>query len=1032
MPQRMSEGLYEALLTEELERRLEPTRAAGLSPILEALSEHEPDVLVARHVLRELLATFAELRGDERDADRLRLGNALLALLNQGRAHPPARSILPSAQVLTQVALPGTTLGRTESPLSVSTLLTGAESEPRLGLELERELETADRLDMLVSFITREGWRRLEPAFLKLAARGKPVRILTTTYTGATDADAVLALARLPNTQVKVSYDGRRSRLHAKAWLFQRESGFGCAYVGSANLSRVALGGGLEWTMKVTQADLPHVLDKFRGTFETLWEDAEFEPFDAASAEALERLQQALLKERGGGASPTPLTRFLVSLRPYPFQEEVLDRLATERAVHGRRRNLVVAATGTGKTMIAAFDYARQVPASGVRPRLLFAAHREELLLQSLETFRHVLRDHAFGELLGGGHEPSRVDHLFTTVQSLRSRRLAETYPADHWDYVVIDECHHSTASTYTDLVDRLKPKELLGLTATPERADGASVLDAFGGRTAAELRLWHALERQLLTPFEYYGVSDGVDLSRVGWARGAYDVTGLDELYTGNDRRAELVLEQLRRSRGALREARILGFCASVAHAEFMARKFTEAGVPAAEVHGGTSKERRAELPRQLEQRAINALFTCDLYNEGIDLPFLDTLLLLRPTASATVFLQQLGRGLRLHPGKSSCLVLDFIGNARAEFRFDRLLTAMTGVPRGGLRQAVERGFPTLPSGCHLSLDRTAQQQILEHLRQALGGGLQRLAGELEEVSRRHGPALSLETFLAETGRPLEDVYAVGGFTRLRRASGLLEGAAPPEEEQLGKKLELLLHLDDPERLEQLRALAAGTVVASTALERRRLLMLGYQLWRQSDDRFDEAEVLTRFERFPELRRELGELAGQLLERVSLAPVAGGLPPEWPLALHRTYSRDELLTAVGLWTRERKPSHREGLIRLPNGDELLLVTLVKTEAHFSPSTRYRDYAISQGLFHWQSQAGTSEESSTGQGYLRQATNGRRFYLCVRKHQSDRFRFLGDVKYVKHEGERPLSITWRMVHPIPAALLQEYATLAAA
>lgn len=651
--------------------------------------------------------------------------------------------------------------------------------------------------------------------------------------------------------------------------------------------------------------------------------------------------------------------------------------------------------------------------------------------MQSLETFRHVLRDHSFGELLGAGHEPKNFDHLFTTVQSFRSRRLAESRPADFWDYVVIDECHHSTAATYSDLVDRLKPKLLVGLTATPERADGVSVLDAFGGRPAAEIRLWHALERQLLTPFEYYGVSDGVDLKGVGWSRGAYDVVGLDALYTGNDRRAELVLAQCQRYRGDLREARILAFCVSVAHAEFMARKFSEAGVAAAAVHGTTPEARRKELPRLLEQRKINVLFTCDLYNEGIDLPFIDTLLLLRPTSSATVFLQQLGRGLRLDKGKAVCLVLDFIGNSRVEYRFDRVLTAMTGVPRGGLRQAVERGFPTLPSGCHLSLDKESRHQILENLKQALGGGVQRLATELREMSARNGSRIDLATFTAETGRPLEDIYDVGGFTRLRREAGILP-TAPEGEEELGRKLRLLLHVDDPARLEQLREFAAGREVLRAPLERRRLLMLGYQLWRESGDRFAEQEIARRFEPFPELRNELGELAAQLLDRVALAPVSADLPAEWPLSLHRCYSRGELLTAVGAWTAERKPSSREGLVRLGDGNELLLVTLVKAEAHFSPTTRYRDYAISQSLFHWQSQSTTSEESPTGRGYAEQARNHRRFFLCVRKHQSERFRFLGDVRYEKHEGSRPMSITWRVAQPIPAALLQDYATLAAA
>ena len=393
---------------------------------------------------------------------------------------------------------------------------------------------------------------------------------------------------------------------------------------------------------------------------------------------------------------------------PIPFSSKFSNGFEAERTLHERRRNLVVAATGTGKTVIAAFDYQRQVNRSPLRPRLLFLAHREELLQQARDTFRHVLRDESFGELLAGGRDPAGFDYLFTTVQSFNSRGVLERFGADYWEYVVVDECHHVPAPSYQAFIDHIRPRLLLGLTATPERSDGRSLLPDFDGRIAAELRLWHALERQLLAPFEYYGLHDGVDLRGARWSRGTYAVEDLDLLYTGNDRRAEMVADQLRRRVGSdgLERCRALGFCVSVAHADFMARKFCELGIPALSVHGQSGREDRSRAPRALESRQVNVLFTCDLYNEGVDLPFVDTMLLLRPTSSPTLFLQQLGRGLRLHQDKQTCLVLDFIGQHRSEFRFDRLLSALTGFSRGSLREAVEQGFPTLPSGCHLDLD--------------------------------------------------------------------------------------------------------------------------------------------------------------------------------------------------------------------------------------------------------------------------------------------------------------------------------------
>jgi hypothetical protein len=533
------------------------------------------------------------------------------------------------------------------------------------------------------------------------------------------------------------------------------------------------------------------------------------------------------------------------------------------------------------------------------------------------------------------------------------------------------------------------------------------------------------------------------VDLRQARWKRGAYATEDLERLYTGNDRRAELAAEQLRRKVGAegLPRMRALGFCVSIAHADFMARKFRELGVPALAVHGQTPVEERAAAPESLRSGAVNVLFTCDLYNEGVYLPFVDTLLLLRPTASATMFLQQLGRGLRLHPNKQACLVLDFIGQHREDFRFDRLLSAMTGLPRGTLREAVERGFPTLPSGCHLDLDRVARELVLENLKRSLRGGVTRLAQELREAATRREGVIRLEEYLEDAGRELGEVYDAGGWTRLQRAADLLPPEAPPGESELSDKFWLLLHIDDPDRLAlYARAardpqpfIAGEPARASKAeLDRRRLLMFGYQLFNSAKDRFGPEEILRRLLPHPQLRAELDQLFSLLLDRVSLAGVRKPPDPDWPLALHRRYSRREILTAVGRWDESRKPDSREGLLRPPGAQvELFFVTLDKTSKRFSPTTRYEDYAISDRLFHWQSQSGTSPESETGRRYIEQRSNGWGFRLFVRPTTRDAFTYLGPLRYQSHTGSRPMSIVWELEVPIPGTLLQQYASLAA-
>src|SRR5512138_273608 len=745
MVTRLPPGLYDALISAGIAEALDAPHEGSVvvRGDLDTAAAHER---LARYFAGELERTLRALPKDGAPGNQAELVNELLAAL----ATKVDPSVLAGSrlrvppEVLLAVHTPPSPPSRPTVPLSASTLLTHARNEPRLGAEIASEIESADAVDMLVSCIKWHVCRLLKDAFEVFARAGKKLRVLTTTYMGATDREALDAIARLPGAEVRISFDARRTRLHAKAWLFHRTTGFSSAYVGSANVSAAALSEGLEWNLKASEAESRAIVEKFRGAFESLWEDGEFEPYHPDQADADRRLSAPPSSERGDAKGSAA---FFFDLRPYEFQRAILEKLRVEREEHRRWKNLVVAATGTGKTMIAAFDYAAQVR-DGVRPRLLFVAHREEILEQALHAFRNVLRDHSFGELLKGGAAPDSYEHLFATIQSLDRRDLVAAVGPEYWHTIVVDEFHHAAAKTYARLLAAVRPRILLGLTATPERADGLDVLGWFDHHVAADIRLWHALEKQLLAPFEYYGIADGVSLEAVEWRRGGYDVAGLDRIYTGNDERARLVISKLREIHGHPEKARGLGFCVSVAHAEFMARKFTDAGIPSGAIHGSTEADERDDAPRKLERGELSFLFTCDLYNEGVDLPFVDTLLLLRPTESATLFLQQLGRGLRLHPGKTQALVLDFIGQQRAEYRFDRKLTAMTGVPRGHLRRAVEDGFPTLPSGCHLQLERVARRIVVENLRQAIRGGRVRLAQELKALARER-PGITLAEFL-------------------------------------------------------------------------------------------------------------------------------------------------------------------------------------------------------------------------------------------------------------------------------------------
>jgi hypothetical protein len=462
------------------------------------------------------------------------------------------------------------------------------------------------------------------------------------------------------------------------------------------------------------------------------------------------------------------------------------------------------------------------------------------------------------------------------------------------------------------------------------------------------------------------------------------------------------------------------------------MAGAFRRFGIPALAVHGGSPDAVRDEAPGRLRRREANVLFTCDLYNEGVDLPFVDTLLLLRPTTSATVFLQQLGRGLRLDEGKPSCLVLDFIGQHRREFRFDGLLSAMTGIPRGRLADAVAHDFPALPPGCHVHLDRVARDTILASLRESLGGGPVRLAREIAQLAAVSGEPLTLRRWLEESGRDLEALYDAGGWTTLRRQAGILPGAPDAEEARWNRRFGALLHVDESARLDAWIDVLRHPEAVRGGKAERLALMLAYQVFHEPDDLGAAESFLTRLCSRPHLAAELGELLNVLRERAHRAPTAAPVEA-WPLALHRAYARREVQTAVGHWDSTRKPSSREGVLRRKDDNaELLFVTLDKSARRFSPTTSYRDYAIAPDRFHWQSQAQTSDTSEAGRRYIEQAANGWQFFLFVRETIDDAFVFLGPVRYEGHAGSRPMNVTWRLEVPMPAGLFERFATLLAA
>jgi len=1027
----LGRGLFERLITDGLGAELEEL-GHGLDSERAPLPDAEAADRIALHVAAVLQKSIERYPEDR----RARLGVLLARRIVDAIVADTPSAALASERPTVPASLlrairrigPDGVPQRVDAPLIPlldTALLTNAPGEPRVGHQIRTEIASADRIDVVMAFIRRSGIAPLRDALRLHVEGGRGLRVLTTTYTGSTEREALDLLEGL-GADVRVSYDESSTRLHAKAWLFHRENGFSTAYVGSSNLTHWAQVSGLEWNVRVSAARNRPVIEKIAAVFESYWHQPEFESYDASRFASATRPTW----EQGPLLVLSP-----VEIRLEPFQARMLEQIEVAREM-GRHRNLLVSATGTGKTVMAAVDYARlrvRLP----RARLLFVAHREEILEQSRRTFAQALRDASFGELWVGGHRPASFEHVFASIQSLDRSGLGHLAP-DHYDVVIVDEFHHSAASSYERLLAHVAPRELLGLTATPERADGADVLHWFDGRIAAELRLWDAIDQHRLVPFAYYGIADDLDLREVPWRRGrGYDVERVTNLITSTDAWARQVLQQFVERVGRPDRVRALGFCVSVDHARYMARVFREHGVSAIAVWADTPSAERQGALNDLAAGRLNVLFSVDLFNEGVDVPSVDVLLMLRPTDSPVLFLQQLGRGLRRSDGKTLCTVLDFVGRHRKEFRYDRRFRALLGGTRRSLEHQIRQGFPFLPAGCHLELDRVAAERVLQNVRESVP---RQWTAKVAEVRAAHlaRPALSLADVLAETGLELEDVYdGKHSWSDLRDAAGLGVDVSGPAETMLRRACGRLLHVDDLERLDAWTALLSGggpaTLEDRPTRSFRLAAMLLTQLFAQQHGALPATDALRLLREHPQVTRELLDLLPVVRDRVT--HVTSDLPglADVPLRVHARYSRREILVACGIGRGVKTGSWQSGVYWVPSlPADLLAFTLDKTSGSFSPTTRYRDYAISEELIHWESQSVTAAGSETGRRYREHARRGSHVLLFARLTTDDRaFYFLGPATYVTHERERPMAVTWKLHHPLPGDLFQAFAAAVA-
>ena len=902
----------------------------------------------------------------------------------------------------------------------------------KLYTELQKEIASANEIRLMVSFIKKRGLALISPQLKDFTNRGGQLKVITTTYMQATDYEAITQLAALKNTEIRITYDTTSERLHAKAYIFLRNTGFNTAYIGSSNISEQALDTGAEWNVKVTQMEQPRMMKTILGAFDASWWAEGYETF--VNGEDNERLKAAL---NGTADNEIDFTNLNGLIHPFDYQQEILERLQVEREVRGHWRNLVVAATGTGKTVMAASDY-KAFAEKHDRARLLFVAHREEILRQSLLTFRQVLSDYNFGEKWYGGEEPANYEHVFASKDTLNNRLDTFQLPADYYDYIVVDEVHHVAASSYRKILNYFRPTVLLGLTATPERMDGEDITQDFDGTISAEIRLDDALNKGLLAPFFYYGITDSVDYSEVAWDKGHYVASELSRIYSYNDARTAVILQSLQKYITNIRDVRALCFCVDQQHAKYMASKFTLCGLKA-DVLTSENAQMRTALYNRLKRKDINYLFVVDMFNEGVDIPEVDTILFLRPTESLTVFIQQFGRGLRKAEGKTHVDILDFVGNSRAEFNYTDRMRVMMGRTSMSVIEEMERDCPHLPLGCRIILEPKAKEYIMNNIR----GAIQRFTARkvmalVQNFERHHSVPLTLANFVRIYQLPLDKLYKGRTWNQLLFEAGLKQKQSAYNEELGRAVFRKWLATDSYSYLSFIEKLAVQSfkvkVNEMSAVDKKRLLMFYYDMF-ENAGRFESLQqMVDELSRDALLCEELKDVLPLLLqENKAYEKADNSLLPDFPLKLHGVYTKAQIQVAIGTSTLARKSSAREGVER--NKDlhvEAMFVDIIKNREEGS-TTDYDDKALSPYLFQWDTQNRVKPESKEGQAYIKQAQTMLLFVREQKNFVEDKSRTLGYVYLgrvtmssweYKNLGTRmQMQIRWNMVEPIPGSVM---------
>ncbi|MBP1933240.1 DEAD/DEAH box helicase [Ammoniphilus resinae] len=915
--------------------------------------------------------------------------------------------------------------------------------------ELIKSLNDCESFYFSVAFVNFSGLQLLLDTFKDLEGKGIKGKILTSTYLNFTDPKALKRIKGFENIDLKVFITDKEIGFHTKVYIFENKDHYK-VIIGSSNITQSALKSNVEWNVEIISKQEDLFLKDVLNEYNKLWECSNY--VDASFLIQYESFIDELKKLETTKKLTFEHTK---TINPNQMQHRAIENLERLRN-HGEKKGLVIAATGTGKTYMSAFDVINYKP-----NRILFIVHREEILKKAKETFEKLMNgEKVVTGLFTGNKKEKDADYLFSTIQTIS--RYYKEFDVDYFDYIIIDEAHHAASPSYQKVLNHFTPRFTLGMTATPERSDGHSIFDYFDNNVALEVRLHEALEEELVIPFHYFGVTDieGIDLSDVN----IDDIAEITKRLKVNER-TDFIIEKINFYGHDGGKRKCLAFCASIDHAKYMTEEFNKRGYNTFYLTGEDSIERRDFYIRKLEddEDDLEIIFTVDIFNEGVDIPSVNTVLMLRPTNSPIIFIQQLGRGLRKHDGKTFLTVLDFIGNHSKTFLIAIALNGCRYYDKDSLKVSVATGFANIPGCTHIHLDKISQERILAQIDLENFNSMKYLKEEYFEFKKMNQgktPYLLLD-YLKYDGSPdpikfieKENTY-LHFVAKVEKDKGLQNLLSDANFEGALKELSNKLPI---KRIHEFVILKYLVDHDEISYEKARNEILKYV------KKVDEDTVRHAFEclnhNYYDSQQKKGKLklvvyssGGSLYKSEEFASMVANdgfkayiidiinygiiryekefQEDYYGVPHFKLYEQYQMIDAALLSNYRKIHSAFRGSGLLSHEGEYFLFVDLHKEEGIKETIRYKDKFIDERYFQWQTPNSTSQNTDRGKNIIFNKDRGINLHLFVRKYKeidgkSEPYIYIGKGNSVKFYGEKPITVILELENEVPSSIYTEF------